>query len=1113
MNREPGTTASLCREAPQMKFALIVPAILLSASVWAGPEVAYEPDAATVLLLHFDEAGGDVAGDASGSQLKAGLLGPPRRPVWEAKGRFGGCLRFDGVNADQDGDGRGDADALLFKDNAKLQPDPGLTVEAWINPGRVTGAQAILSRSGGARYCFFLTEASLYFSLQVTQAGKPGWERLRTPGVVRAGTWQHVAITCDGKRIGAYVDGCRVAETAMTGAALSGESNTVIGADTDSRPIDSAIRGFEGLIDEVRVSNVARTEFNVSEERAAAFRKAMLAKPPPASPSARASISQPPVLLTSDLPAAPSLELPDRPQYPDPPLPSLNARRVTATGRVLDDAGAPLAGVLVSDGEHVVRTDEQGAYRLEFDVSDLQFVFATRPRGFKAVGSFCEAIPRDGAETACQRDFVFARDPLAAREEFTFLASGDTQFGDLLTPTELKAEFEQLTRMSGAPAFFTLAGDLTMSGTQWEMDLYKEVCAESHVRVYKCFGGHDGNYARKTAGKGSVYNFQKNLGPAWYSWDYGPAHFVIYVSETYFLTEREQARQAAWLAADLAAQPSGKPIVLITHQPPSNATMAGWLEEHNIVGVLYGHWHVVTSCGFRDVPYLETGPLRGRDWGAFTRLFRVLRFADGKLASEVRVCGQAQRLDIVAPQGAVGRGRVPVQVKAYDTVRRVVGVTCEIGAGGGTVSVPLTKTGAWTWQGIWDASTASAGDVVARATATAEDGRTWSTSAGFSLRDGPAASVRLGEDWPGLFRTGHSRVAAAPLGPPLELAWVVNTGGRNQKGVSPIVHAGRVHVGVDNKEIGHAGVGVSCHDPTDGKLLWHAATDSSVCFAPTAAGGVVYAVSSCGSCYAFDAETGAEKWCSQPFGPPSGHRATQSCPVLYGGELFVMGDISQCAVLDAATGENTRDIRLPGAWMWFSFPTVSDGRLYAGLRKLAAAYDASDGKELWRTAISTGKISSGPVLHRGRLYVNSAVLTCLNAATGEKLWQQSVPTSGKGIAVAVPAGDLVLGAGAYLKAFDAETGAVRWQCQYVYDIETAKRNQRQAYAGQSAPAVAGNVVYVGSDDGRLYAFALDSGEILWRYNLGVPIKGSPVVSGNALLVCDWDGNLFCFVGK
>ena len=344
------------------------------------------------------------------------------------------------------------------------------------------------------------------------------------------------------------------------------------------------------------------------------------------------------------------------------------------------------------------------------------------------------------------------------------------------------------------------------------------------------------------------------------------------------------------------------------------------------------------------------------------------------------------------------------------------------------------------------------------------------------------------------------------------MAWTVNTGGRHQKAVSPIVYGGKVYVGVDCKEIGHPGVGISCFDAS-GKRLWHADTDSSICFAPAAADGVVYAVSAVGTCYALDAGTGEPKWATQPFGPPNGHRLMECCPTLSGDELVLTSDSSHCAVLDRATGETKRQTGLGGGWMYFSFPSVREGRLYAGLRKRAVAHDWRSGESIWSADIATGKIASAPVFHRRKLYVNSSVLSCLDEATGKKLWQQSVPTSGNGMSVAVPAGDLVLANGSKLRAFEAETGALRWEHEYVYGGERAERSQRQSYAGQSTPLVAGDVAYVGSDDGHLYAFSLEDGKVLWRYNLGVPIKGSPVVSGNTLFICDWDGNLWCFVPR
>ncbi len=1068
---------------------IIALSMLVAVGCCAAEETPYEPDENTVLLLHMDEGEGEVTADGSPSRLTVSLESPPRQPVWEEQGKFGRCLHFDGDNADADGDGTGDADGLIFADEGQLQVGEGLTVEAWIKPERLVGAQGILTRVGGCRYNLFAQGAALYLSMSMIADGESRWLQLRTGDVLIANQWQHVAVTYDRTMARIFVNGREVASQRATGQPTTGGTRSSIGRDTDLRPGDSTIRGFRGLIDEVRISNIARAGFNVTQ---------------PAG-----DVAAPPQALQP----APEPELPDRPQYPDPPLPPLVERHVTVAGRVLDAAGAPLAGVLVSDGEQVVMTDAQGAYRVEFDLDDLRTVFATCPRGYQPVASWFERIPRGEQKTDYQRDFVFAADPLADREQFSFLSTGDTQFAEVRTFVELLAEYDQFTAMSGNPAFLTVAGDLTMSGSQWEMDMYREVTAASHIPVYNIFGGHDGNYASQDGGSGSIYNYQNNLTPAWYSWDYGPVHFVAYVSETSYLTPRQLEMQTAWLEADLAAQPPGKPIVMTTHQPPANAVMQAWLERYSIIGLLFGHWHQIESCGYGGVPYLETGPMRGRDWGAFTRRFRAVSFEGGELTSEMRICGQVQRLEIVAPQGEVARGSLPVQVKAYDTTRRISGVTCEIGVEGDLIEVPLSPQGEWTWAGAYDATEVPAGEVRMRVTVADEDGRTWERRSTFTVAERQQATVSIGEDWPGFFLGEHSRVSEQPLAPPLELAWVVNTGGRNMEAVSPVVYDGRVYVGVQNLEIGHPGAGVSCYDPADGRLLWHRDTDASICFGLAAGDDVVYAVDSMGSCYAFDAETGTQRWRNDVFPPGDGRSTVTSCPTLHDGTLVVFGDSGQCALLDAATGEQRQRVNLAGGWMYYTFPSVHDGRLLVGYRGKAAAFDLSSGERLWETEIITGKAASCPVPYRGRIYINASALNCLDGETGEQGWRQSVPTSGNGISVAVPVGDMVLASGNRLRAFDAETGDLRWEHEFIYDAETALSNQRQAYAGHSTPVVAGDTVYVGSDDGHLYAFGLADGEMRWRHNLGVPLKGSPVVSGNALLITDSDGNLYCFLGR
>jgi outer membrane protein assembly factor BamB len=71
-------------------------------------------------------------------------------------------------------------------------------------------------------------------------------------------------------------------------------------------------------------------------------------------------------------------------------------------------------------------------------------------------------------------------------------------------------------------------------------------------------------------------------------------------------------------------------------------------------------------------------------------------------------------------------------------------------------------------------------------------------------------------------------------------------------------------------------------------------------------------------------------------------------------------------------------------------------------------------------------------------------------------------------------------------------------------------------AVNSSPAVANGVVYVGSSDGKLYAFAVGCSTTggactpIWTANTGAPIDSSPSTSGNRVYVGSTNGKLYSF---
>ncbi len=61
---------------------------------------------------------------------------------------------------------------------------------------------------------------------------------------------------------------------------------------------------------------------------------------------------------------------------------------------------------------------------------------------------------------------------------------------------------------------------------------------------------------------------------------------------------------------------------------------------------------------------------------------------------------------------------------------------------------------------------------------------------------------------------------------------------------------------------------------------------------------------------------------------------------------------------------------------------------------------------------------------------------------------------------------------------------------------------------KSSPAVVGDVVYVGSHDGRVYALGASNGTLLWSYMTGSSVTSSPAVFGGILYVGSLDRNVY-----
>jgi hypothetical protein len=200
-----------------------------------------------VAAYGFNEGKGTTVTDASGN----GNTGTITNATWTT-GKFGSALLFNGTNA-----------LVTILDAASLHLTTAMTLEAWVNPGTVTSQWRDVIYKGNDNY--FLEATS-------NKSVPAGSGTFGTANVVTYGTtalpqnaWSHLALTYDGATLRLYVNGVQVSSQARTGNILTSTNPLQIGGDTFFGQF------FTGIIDEVRVYNVALTAAQIQTDMTTAI--------------------------------------------------------------------------------------------------------------------------------------------------------------------------------------------------------------------------------------------------------------------------------------------------------------------------------------------------------------------------------------------------------------------------------------------------------------------------------------------------------------------------------------------------------------------------------------------------------------------------------------------------------------------------------------------------------------------------------------------------------------------------------------------------------------------------------------------------------------------------
>ncbi len=253
------------------------------------------------------------------------------------------------------------------------------------------------------------------------------------------------------------------------------------------------------------------------------------------------------------------------------------------------DAGEPgLAGIGVSNGREVVRTDGAGKYSLP--VGDDTILFVIKPAGWRTpVGPdrlprFYYVHNRNGSpklnEPGIQPtgDLPAAVDfPLYPQKEparFHMVLFGDTQVRNQQEADYLAHDV--VAELVGSDAAFGVTlGDIVFNEPSM-FGAVNRTIAQIGIPWYSAPGNHDLNFDGPSD-QLSLETYRSIYGPPYFSFDYARVHFIVMDTVLFSGATPEQPRggytagispdQMTFLRSDLAQVPSTRLVVLLMHYP------------------------------------------------------------------------------------------------------------------------------------------------------------------------------------------------------------------------------------------------------------------------------------------------------------------------------------------------------------------------------------------------------------------------------------------------------------------------------------------------------------------------------------------------------------------
>ena len=1026
----------------------------------------------------FDEGKGDIANDCSGNGNNGTVHG-----ATYVDGKFGRALSFDG-----------DDDYVDCGTDVSLNITDAITIGAWVKPKSLGNRMSIVNCYPHA-YSFEIYDSNRleYFHYFPGGTPPPGYFECFSNYSFQPDEWYHVALVRDPPYVSFYING-------NFGSKYEYSTNPI---DTNHIWIGCRRGGsqfFNGTIDEVRIYNQSLSTTEIKE-----------------------LYTQKPEVIVS----AKDVVEPSRTYTPSSIIYTGTVFKDDNENGKFDVGEKGCSNIPISDGLNVVKSNQAGRYELPQEGDRRpRFIFISTPSGYRCTGEF---FARVYTSSKTNFDFGLKEDTQSANSDFSFIQVGDSETSD---PGKWLPEIKACIPFS-KPAFIVHTGDICRKpGIEAHSRfMNKETMG---VPVYYVIGNHDYIKGIKHGEK----IFEDNLGPVYYSFNYGDRHFIVLaMARGVDGTPRPEllTEQLEWLKNDLAYVSAETEIVVFEHNPKfgkfiiDNGKGESFdLSKRKLVIFITGHWHAHQARHSKDgVLAITTAPPNKGGIDHSPRCFRIFTFSNGKLSINSRIGNQKHKLTIVSPipgsEVSYYRGsKIPILANVYHTSCKVKEVKYSIHSSEGSTDwYPMEKKGEWSWIAKWRPKSKLSKTEEKKVMVKARffDGKIIEKEMSFVLIPSRGKLPMPKDNWPMLLKNPfHQAIADSTVTPPLKLAWAAPAG-KHIGFSSPVIMKGKVFIGTldDDNATEQA---IVAFDGKTGKELWRFTPDSSIKHTLAVDKNLVFATSVDGIVYALDANSGKLAWQQD--------LSLSQTQGVYGGSIIVKD------ILYAGAGHGLTALEpKTGKILWqnkkwrihFSCsvtPALAGGILYAAQNwgNGLYAHNAKTGELLWNIGRKEefDYLDKAPIIVENRLYITTGLrksIAIIDTKTGKILSKKNVPDTRCGSTPLIAEGLIIFGTYSEgIVSLEAETLEIRWRFKTRPSlVATAPYSNDNSRTVHASPVLSGNIVYIGGTDGYFYALDIHSGKELWSINLGVPIYSSAAISGNAVYVSAYDGNLYAFTGN